>query len=138
MFSKTPITLAASCPLHYSPYFFALRMLTESTPLFTVFFCTTHAYRKHTDGVDDTQEIFLPLGLDTFLSPSLTVYKDIDNAPSWFLFGYFSCVRDHGKGLLGTFRIDQLLAERRQFYLWWGNREHGLLGKILISGFSVG
>ena len=48
MFSKTPITLAASCPLHYSPYFFALRMLTESTPLFTVFFCTTHAYRKHT------------------------------------------------------------------------------------------
>ena len=90
------------------------------------------------DGVDDTQEIFLPLCLDTFLSPSLTVYKDIDNAPSWFLFGYFSCVRDHGKGLLGTFRIDQLLAERRQFYLWWGNREHGLLGKILISGFSVG
>lgn len=38
------------------------------------------------DGVDDTQEIFLPLGLDTFLSPSLTVYKDIDNAPSWYFF----------------------------------------------------
>ena len=36
------------------------------------------------DGVDDTQEIFLSLGLDTLLSPSLTVYKDIDNAQSWY------------------------------------------------------
>ena len=36
------------------------------------------------EGTDaDTQEVFLTLGLDTFLSPSLTVYKDIDAYPSW-------------------------------------------------------
>ncbi|MFO7970358.1 MAG: hypothetical protein R6U40_01255 [Desulfobacterales bacterium] len=33
---------------------------------------------------DDTQEMYLSLGLDTFLSPSLTVYRDIDNFPSWY------------------------------------------------------
>ena len=36
------------------------------------------------DGCDDTQEIFLTLGLDTFLSPSLTVYKDIDSYSHWY------------------------------------------------------
>jgi hypothetical protein len=36
------------------------------------------------DGLDDTQEIYLSLGLDTLLSPSLTVYKDIDNGHSWY------------------------------------------------------
>jgi hypothetical protein len=36
------------------------------------------------DGVDDTQEIFMSLGLDTLLTPSFTVYKDIDNARSWY------------------------------------------------------
>ncbi|RZB36668.1 MAG: hypothetical protein SRB2_01970 [Desulfobacteraceae bacterium Eth-SRB2] len=34
--------------------------------------------------VDDTQEIFLALGLDTLLSPSLTVYKDISEYPGWY------------------------------------------------------
>jgi hypothetical protein len=36
------------------------------------------------DSLDDTQEIYLSLGLDTLLSPSLTVYKDIDNGHSWY------------------------------------------------------
>jgi len=36
------------------------------------------------DGCDDTQEIFLTLGLDTILSPSLTVYKDIDSYSHWY------------------------------------------------------
>jgi len=37
------------------------------------------------EGTDaDTQEVFLSLGLDTFLSPSLTVYKDISEYPSWY------------------------------------------------------
>jgi hypothetical protein len=36
------------------------------------------------DGVDDTQEIFLTMGLDTILSPSLTAYKDFDNARHWY------------------------------------------------------
>jgi hypothetical protein len=37
------------------------------------------------EGTDaDTQEVFLTLGLDTFLSPSLTVYKDISEYPSWY------------------------------------------------------
>jgi len=36
------------------------------------------------DACDDTQEVYLSLGLDTLLSPSLTVYKDIDAYPSWY------------------------------------------------------
>jgi len=36
------------------------------------------------DGCDDSQELFLSLGLDTLLSPSLTVYKDIDGYPHWY------------------------------------------------------
>jgi len=36
------------------------------------------------DGCDDTGEIFLSLGLDTLLSPSLTIYKDISSYPSWY------------------------------------------------------
>ena len=36
------------------------------------------------DGCDDSQELFLSLGLDTLLSPSLTVYKDIDSYPHWY------------------------------------------------------
>ncbi len=36
------------------------------------------------DACDDTQELFLTLGLDTLLSPSLTVYKDVDSCPSWY------------------------------------------------------
>jgi hypothetical protein len=33
---------------------------------------------------EDTQEIYLSLGLDTIFSPSLTVYKDIDAFPGWY------------------------------------------------------
>jgi len=36
------------------------------------------------DAAEDTQEVFLSLGFDTFLSPSLTVYKDISEYPSWY------------------------------------------------------
>ena len=40
------------------------------------------------DGVDDSQEVFLSLGLDTLLAPTLTVYKEFDHYPSWYiLFG---------------------------------------------------
>jgi uncharacterized protein (TIGR02001 family) len=33
---------------------------------------------------DDTQEIYLSAGYDTFLSPRLTVYKDIDAVPGYY------------------------------------------------------
>jgi uncharacterized protein (TIGR02001 family) len=40
------------------------------------------------DGTYDSQEAFLSLGLDTVLSPTLTVYKEMDSYPLWyFLFG---------------------------------------------------
>jgi hypothetical protein len=37
------------------------------------------------DGIDDSQEIYLSVGLDTLLSPSLTVYREIAHAPAWYL-----------------------------------------------------
>ncbi|KPK25614.1 MAG: hypothetical protein AMK69_13845 [Nitrospira bacterium SG8_3] len=40
------------------------------------------------DGLDDSQEFFLSLGLDTLLAPTLTVYKEFDHYPHWYiLFG---------------------------------------------------
>jgi len=37
------------------------------------------------EGADDSQEYFLNLGLDTFLSPSLTVYREFDSYTHWYL-----------------------------------------------------
>ncbi len=37
------------------------------------------------DGADDSQEFFLSLGMDTLLSPGLTIYKDCDTYPHWYL-----------------------------------------------------
>jgi hypothetical protein len=37
------------------------------------------------DGIDDSQEIYLSVGLDTLLSPSLTVYREISHLPSWYV-----------------------------------------------------
>ena len=37
------------------------------------------------DGIDDSQEIYLSVGLDTLLSPSLTVYREIAHTPAWYL-----------------------------------------------------
>jgi hypothetical protein len=36
------------------------------------------------DGATDSQELFLSLGLDVFLSPALTVYREIAHAPAWY------------------------------------------------------
>jgi hypothetical protein len=37
------------------------------------------------DGIDDSQEVFLSIGLDALLSPTLTVYREIAHIPSWYL-----------------------------------------------------
>jgi hypothetical protein len=36
------------------------------------------------DSVLDTQELYLSIGYDTFLSPSLTIYRDMDTIPGWY------------------------------------------------------
>ena len=36
------------------------------------------------EGLDDTQEIYGSIGLDTILVPTLTVYRDIDSYPGWY------------------------------------------------------
>ncbi|MBW1678379.1 MAG: hypothetical protein JRJ79_17750 [Deltaproteobacteria bacterium] len=36
------------------------------------------------EGVDDSQEVFLSLGLDTLLSPALTVYRDVHKYQHWY------------------------------------------------------
>jgi hypothetical protein len=33
---------------------------------------------------EDTQEFFVSLGVDTILSPTLTIYRDIDTFPGWY------------------------------------------------------
>jgi len=37
------------------------------------------------DGYDDTQEFYGGLSYDILLSPSLTVYRDVDNYPGWYV-----------------------------------------------------
>lgn len=36
------------------------------------------------DAVDDSQEVFISVGLDTLLSPTLTVYREIAHYPGWY------------------------------------------------------
>jgi hypothetical protein len=36
------------------------------------------------EGIDDTQELYGSIGLDTLLAPTLTVYRDIDAYPGWY------------------------------------------------------
>lgn len=36
------------------------------------------------DGAKDTQEVYASVGLDTILSPTLTIYRDIASNPSWY------------------------------------------------------
>ncbi len=37
------------------------------------------------DGLEDTQEVYVSVGYDVFLSPTLTVYRDIGSIPGWYL-----------------------------------------------------
>ncbi len=37
------------------------------------------------DGTDDSQEIFLSAGIDTLLNPTITIYREIWHAPSWYV-----------------------------------------------------
>lgn len=37
------------------------------------------------DGVEDSQEVYFSLGLDTLLSPTVTVYREIYHAPHWYI-----------------------------------------------------
>lgn len=44
-----------------------------------------YIYYALEDGEEDTQEIYATLGLDTFLSPLLGIYRDVDNNPGWYI-----------------------------------------------------
>ena len=37
------------------------------------------------DGVDDSEEIYLSLGLDTLLAPTLTLYREVAHLPAWYI-----------------------------------------------------
>lgn len=37
------------------------------------------------DALDDSQELYASAGLDIFLSPTLTVYREIAHVPAWYL-----------------------------------------------------
>ncbi|WP_028320179.1 TorF family putative porin [Desulfatiglans anilini] len=37
------------------------------------------------DGLDDSQELYASAGLDVFLSPTLTIYREIAHVPAWYL-----------------------------------------------------
>jgi len=54
------------------------------------------------DSIDDSQEIYLSVGLDTLLSPSLTVYREISHLPSW----YFSLGISHSFELPKEITLD--------------------------------
>ena len=37
------------------------------------------------DGINDSEEIYLSIGIDMILSPTLTAYREIAHLPSWYL-----------------------------------------------------
>ncbi|OPL16044.1 MAG: hypothetical protein AVO38_01940 [delta proteobacterium ML8_D] len=54
------------------------------------------------DGIEDSQEVYFSLGLDTLLSPALTVYREIYHSPHWFITGDIS----HSFALPGEMSLD--------------------------------
>ncbi|MEW6219446.1 MAG: hypothetical protein AB1634_07920 [Thermodesulfobacteriota bacterium] len=59
---------------------------------------------------DDTQELYVKLGLDTLLSPTLTIYRDIDLIPGW----YVTLGVSHSFPLTDTISLD--LGARAGYY----------------------
>ncbi len=37
------------------------------------------------DGTDDSQEFYVSIGLDTLLSPTLTIYREVAHFPGWYV-----------------------------------------------------
>ncbi|MFH1981567.1 MAG: hypothetical protein ABIL58_06980 [Pseudomonadota bacterium] len=37
------------------------------------------------DGMDDSQEVYASAGLDIFLAPTLTLYREVSHTPAWYL-----------------------------------------------------
>ncbi len=62
------------------------------------------------DGVTDSQEVFVSVGLDTFLSPTITVYREIASLPSW----YINVGVSHSVNLTGKITLD--LAASAAYY----------------------
>ena len=54
------------------------------------------------DGIDDLEEIYLSIGIDTILSPTLTAYREIAYAPAW----YFSFGLSHSFELPKDITLD--------------------------------
>ena len=54
------------------------------------------------DAVDDSEELYLSVGFDTFLSPTLTVYREIAHLPGW----YFSFDLSHSFELPREITLD--------------------------------
>lgn len=54
------------------------------------------------DGMDDSQEVYLSIGLDIPLSPTLTAYREISHLPGW----YFSFGISHSVDLFKGVTLD--------------------------------
>lgn len=54
------------------------------------------------DGMDDSEELYLSVGFDTILSPTLTVYREISHLPCW----YFSFDLSHSFELPKDITLD--------------------------------
>jgi hypothetical protein len=70
------------------------------------------------DGIADTQEVYLGFGLDTLLSPSLKIYKDIAGNSSWyFLLGISHAIEMNEKVSLElSGSVSYLLSEDEDDY----------------------
>ena len=51
------------------------------------------------DGMDDSEELYLSVGLDTILAPTLTVYREIAHLPSWYVVFSLSHSIELSKGI---------------------------------------
>jgi hypothetical protein len=51
------------------------------------------------DGVDDSEELYMSAALDVFLTPTITVYREIAHAPGWYVRFGIGHSFDVGKGM---------------------------------------
>jgi uncharacterized protein (TIGR02001 family) len=97
------------------------------------------------DGVDDSEEVFGRIGLNTFLAPTFTAYREVGNVPAWYLeFGISHSFPIYGQvtldlaGTVSYYRSDDdSFVEVDDDLNFTGNRYRNLHNGLITAGLTV-
>jgi hypothetical protein len=89
---------------------------------------------------DDTQELYVKAGYDTFLSPTLTVYRDIDLTPGY----YFNLGLSHSINITENISLDlsgglgyYISCDKNIVEIGTNKKYNGLQDGLLSAGLTI-